>query len=485
LERWSELAEEEQVSAPSGAAGSPAGRRAVTACTGDELRRRGPGLGRTIGEGWSAEDRVALIGALGVDVLGAFLAVRDLGLCPVPLESSFTLEETAFAINDSGARHVVLDRNHLALADQLRPLTPYVEAWTVLDPATRPLGAVVARLGDPCGSLHYSAAATGRPVGYAVPDPVVQAAGRRDLDALLGGRSIDPGDRLLLATSLSDSAAVQLAVAAVEAGALLVLGDGVEAAELLSAFDVHRPTVVHLTPATAVAIVKAYEAGAVTDWVPQLVLITAPGCPPTVTHGLVQAWGTVVRIVYIGPGVGALAAVDGVDVLLYPGSVGAPLAGADGPRIRIAAGESGSGLIEAELPPGSGSWMSWGDRGILSNGRLTVLDQHHAGVLDDRRAAMPGAVEAALVDHPWVADAAVVAASGGRPGGLMTYVQATSDADPAGLEQALIESLRERLPVAWIPERIAILPSLPRTGTGKLDRRRLRSLDPFEGRDPV
>jgi len=476
------------VSAPSGAAGSPVGRRAISSCSGDELRRRGPGFVRPLGEGWSAEDRVALIGDLCVDVLGALLDVREHGLCPVPLESSFTLEETAFAINDSRARQVIIDAHHVAFADQLRPLTPYVEAWTVLGrglTVAPPLGNDVGRVGDPCGSLHYSAAPTGRPVGYAVPDPLVHAAGRRDLSALLGDRPIGPADRLLLATSLSDPAAVQLGTAAAHAGAQIVLADAVEATAVLDAFAAHRPTIVHLTPATALAIVKAYAAGAVSDWAPELALITAPGCPPSVTRGLVEAWGTVVRLVYLGPGVGAVAAIDGVDVLLYPGSVGELLDDTGAPRIRIAADGSGTGLIEAEQPAGSGTWVSWGDRGLLSRGRLTVLDQHQAGMDGERRVAMPQAVEAALVSHPWVADAAVVTGRAGRASRPMTYVQATTDAHLAGLEESLLEALREQLPSGWVPDRITIVSALPRTGAGKLDRRRLLSLDPLDGRDPV
>lgn len=475
------------MSAPSGAAGSSVGRRAITSFSGEELRRRGPGFVRILGEGWSAGDRVALIGDLGVDVLAALLAVRERGLHPVPLESSFTLEETAFAINDSRARQVVIDPDHVSFADQLRPLTPYVEAWTVLAsglPSSRKDTADP--VGDPCGSLHYSAAPTGRPVGYAVADPVTQVAGRRDIDALLGGRPIVSADRVLLATSLSDPAAVQLAVAAHEIGSDLVLGYGVEGTDIVGAIASHRPTIVHLTPATALAIVKAYEAGAVTAWTPQLALITAPGCPSSVTRGLVEAWGTVVRVVYIGPGVGAVAAIDGVDVLLYPGSAGVLLDDAGAPRIRIVADDSGSGLIEAEQPPGSGEWVSWGDRGILGGGgRLTVLDQHHAGMEGGRRLEMPQAVEAALVGHPSVADAAVVTGRSGRSGRPMTYVQATADAQLSGLEDSLLEALRELLPSGWVPDRITIVPTLPRTGAGKLDRRRLLSLDPFEGRDPA
>jgi len=470
------------VSAPSGAAGSTAGGRAITSCSAHELVRRGPGFARTPG-GWSAGDRVALIGDLSVDLLAAFVTLRERGLCPVPLDSSFNLEETAFALNDSRARQVVLDRDHAALAEQLRPLTPYVESWTVLHPgpAVAPVAGAV-RLGEPCGSLHYSAAPTGRPVGYSVPDPVAHDAGRRDLGALLGDRAVGADDVVLLATSLSDPAAAQLCIAAVEEGALLVLGHGVGAPDLLSAIDEHRPTVVHLSPATALAVAKAYQAGAVSVWPPELALITAPGCPPSVTRGLIESWGPVLRLVYLGPGVGAVAAHGGLDVLLYPGSAGRPLDDVGGPRIRIA---PGSGLIEAEHPDGSGDWVSWGDRGMIDRGRLTVLDQHQAGLEGERWLAIPQAVETALVGHPSVADAAVVTGRSGRSGRPMTYVQATPEVDPAGLEDELLAWLVDVLPGSWVPDRITVVPALPRTGAGKLDRRRLLTLDPFDGRDPA
>jgi non-ribosomal peptide synthetase component F len=297
--------EEEQVSAPSGAVGSTAGGRAITFCSAHELVRRGPAFARTPG-GWSAGDRVALIGDVSVDLLAAFVTLRARGLCPVPLDSSFSLEETAFALNDSRAREVVIDRDHAALAEQLRPLTPYVESWTVLHPgpAVAPVAGAAVRLGEPCGSLHYSTVPTGRPVGCSVPDPVASDAGRRDLGALLGDRTMSSGDVVLLATSISDPAAAQLCIAAVEEGAFLLLGHGAGAPDLLSAIDEHRPTIVHLSPATAIALADAHRAGAVSVWTPATALITAPGCPPSVTRGLIEAWGPVLRLVRLGPFVG-------------------------------------------------------------------------------------------------------------------------------------------------------------------------------------
>jgi amino acid adenylation domain-containing protein len=83
----------------------------------------------------------------------------------------------------------------------------------------------------------------------------------------------------------------------------------------------------------------------------------------------------------------------------------------------------------------------------------------------------PGEVEAALRLEPAVRDAAVQGltdASGGTE--LLAYVEAPGDAPSA---DALRAALQKRLPEALIPSRFVVLSSFPRTGNGKIDRRRL------------
>ncbi|KOV67057.1 hypothetical protein ADL00_16670 [Streptomyces sp. AS58] len=84
----------------------------------------------------------------------------------------------------------------------------------------------------------------------------------------------------------------------------------------------------------------------------------------------------------------------------------------------------------------------------------------------------PGEVEAALVSHPEVARAAVVARED-RPGDrrLVAYVvpEADRDVDPA----ALRAHAGRTLPPYMLPNAIVALAALPRTPNGKLDRRAL------------
>ena len=93
----------------------------------------------------------------------------------------------------------------------------------------------------------------------------------------------------------------------------------------------------------------------------------------------------------------------------------------------------------------------------------------------------PGEVRAALLTHPAVREAEVTAPPDGHGARrLVAYVAADPESLPTSLE--LRRFLEDRLPDWLVPSRILFLDALPKTASGKVDRRALPSPDEVEGR---
>jgi amino acid adenylation domain-containing protein len=82
----------------------------------------------------------------------------------------------------------------------------------------------------------------------------------------------------------------------------------------------------------------------------------------------------------------------------------------------------------------------------------------------------PGEIEAALLAHPAVRDAAVVTTGSGLEARLLAFLVC---ADPAPSLVLLKRHCAERLPYYMIIDKVRYLPALPRTRNGKVDRLRL------------
>ncbi|HEY2737616.1 MAG TPA: AMP-binding protein, partial [Thermoanaerobaculia bacterium] len=115
----------------------------------------------------------------------------------------------------------------------------------------------------------------------------------------------------------------------------------------------------------------------------------------------------------------------------------------------------------------------------LSDGQLEYLGRIDQQVKVRGFRIELGEVEAALLAHPAVREAAVVVQDGGA--GLAAYVvmMVTGETGEARLAQdPLRDFLRERLPGFMVPAAFVFLPAMPLTPAGKVDRRALARLRP-------
>jgi amino acid adenylation domain-containing protein len=121
-----------------------------------------------------------------------------------------------------------------------------------------------------------------------------------------------------------------------------------------------------------------------------------------------------------------------------------------------------------------------GDKGRLRpDGQLEYWGRVDDQVKVRGQRVEPGEVEAALLGHPAVARAAVVATDAGtRVAQLVAYVVLSDEGADGPAPAGIREYLRRRLPSALLPDRVEVLDEFPITSNGKLDRNALASLRP-------
>ncbi len=125
----------------------------------------------------------------------------------------------------------------------------------------------------------------------------------------------------------------------------------------------------------------------------------------------------------------------------------------------------------------AGDWLLTGDLGHMDDDGYFWFQGREDDVITSSGYRIgPGEVEDAILQHPSVANVAVVGVPDPiRTESIKAFVVLTEDVEPsAELEEALRESVRSRLAKYEYPREFEFLDSLPLTVTGKVLRRELR-----------
>jgi acyl-CoA synthetase (AMP-forming)/AMP-acid ligase II len=170
-----------------------------------------------------------------------------------------------------------------------------------------------------------------------------------------------------------------------------------------------------------------------------------------------------------------------------PGSVGVSagteLGVVDGSGGFLPAGEAGEVVIRgpgvmsgyvnnpaATAEAFFGDWFRTGDRGVLRDGYLYLEGRIKEMIIRGGENISPAEIEQALLAHPAVTDAVCFGVLDDKYGELpAAAVTLTGDVEP----RELIRFCRERLAAFKVPAVIHVLPEIPRTATGKVQRRRV------------
>jgi O-succinylbenzoic acid--CoA ligase len=369
-------------------------------------------------------DRVAIALPFGLDFAVAVHACLLRGAVAVPIDERLPEVERTAQVREAG---IVID-------------APLAGA------GSRP--AHVPDPGDPCLVVHTSGT-TGS------PRPVVLSYGNVLANALgcFAALGHSRSERWLCPLPLSHVGGLMVLLRSVIAGTTAVLDawrDDITIASLVPT-QLSRLLEAGTPPPSSLRVVML--GGAPAD--PTLLLRARDaGWPVAPTYGLTQTCSAV--------------------TVAEPGDVetsGAPLPGLD-----VAIAPDGEILVTGPTVSGGGT-LRTGDLGRLDErGRLVVSGRKVDTIVSGGENVMPAEVEAALLEHPAVAEAGVFGRPDAEWGEAVTAaVVLRAPAEPA----ALRAHCAERLAGFKVPKRIEIRDTLPRNAAGKLLRHALKGDSPL------
>jgi bile acid-coenzyme A ligase len=212
--------------------------------------------------------------------------------------------------------------------------------------------------------------------------------------------------------------------------------------------------------------------------------------PPQLTHRWAQLVGPERIIMAYGMTEGlGLTALRGDEWMSHQGSVGR---GIRGTEIRIL-GEDGTDLPPGEIgevflrTPRSAGYRYLGavprmkatDDGFATAGDMGYLDSHGYLYLADRRVDMivsgganvfPAEVEAALIDHPGIADVVVIGLRDPQWGRRVHAIIEPADPAAPPAPSDVIAYAKNRLAAYKVPKTVEVIDAIPRSAATKVNR---------------
>ncbi len=465
------------------------------------------------GLGLEPGDRVAILAHNRVEYLDAFFAAGKTGTILVTLGTRLTAAELAPILEDSGARAVLYDGE---LADRVEALrngaaAAAVERWVALDgprssespgdPAYADLVAAVdPALFEPtrCAPedvycLLYTSGTTGRPKGVMIPHRQIAWNGYNTVCCW----QLRADDVSSIFTPLYHAGGLMAFLGPIfTIGGTVVLHRGFDAAEIWRTVEAEGVTVVLGVPTIWKLLAEAPELE--TSDLSSLRCLYSGGAPlPTWIAEIYQRRGLTFKQGYgmteVGVNCFSMTVEESVAKL---GSIGKPmmhtevrLVDFDGGEARdVATGEVGEMWFRG--PHVSlGYWhrpeataASYLEDGWFRSGDLARRDEDGFFYIAGRAKDMiisggvniyPAEIEAVLLQHPGVRDAAVVGIdhpTWGEVGVAFVVPLAQGSADA----ESLVGFLGERLARFKLPKEIVYRQELPRTAYGKVVKGELR-----------
>ncbi|HUM17863.1 MAG TPA: AMP-binding protein [Candidatus Nitrosotalea sp.] len=371
--------------------------------------------------------------------------------------------------------------NPLLAGDERERILAHLGPKAILD--TEPAGetAELSTLTEPtaAGIILYTSGSTGQPKGAVLSHAALVAANESWAGPVMG---LADEDRVLAALPLAHSFGLNGALLApLLTGATVVLQERFSPEETLRAIARHRVTVF---PGVATMFARILESPALAGADLSSLRLAISGAAPC-PWALASEWRRRIGVRIVrGYGMTELfrpisyLAAEATD---RPDSIGRAVPGVE---LRVVEDElwirtpaAMDGYLRAPEETAAvlaDGWFKTGDLATISpDGYVSIVGRKRELILRGGYSVVPAEVEATLLGHPAVAEAAVVGVAHAELGEEVSAFVTLRTGARAEAEE-LIAFCRARLAGYKYPRRISIVAELPKTATGKILKARLK-----------
>jgi oxalate---CoA ligase len=448
------------------------------------------------GAGLKGGETVAIVLPNGLEFLVIFLALTRARLVAAPINPASKSAELHFFIAAGQARAVIAETGDSAAADAAAALTlpvwhPQLEPSGIVTLAqlSSSRGSVDTPSGDDVALLMFTSGTTGRP--KAVPLTHLNVL-RSALD-IASHYALTPVDRSLVVMPLFHGhGLIGAGLSTLASGGALIVPPRFSASTFWPLFREHRATWYTAVPTIHQVLLIRADSDGVPDRGPRFIRSCSAALAPAVLTNLEKRFGAPVLEAYGMTEASHQVASNPLPPLVRkPATVGfatgVEIGIIDETGRHLAANVPGEVIVrglsvmkgyrdnpEANAAAFIDGWFRTGDIGVLdTDGYLALTGRIKEMINRGGEKISPEDIEAVLLEHPAVAEAAAFGVPDTKYGEeVCAAVVLKSAADADGL----LAFCRPRLADFKIPKIIWITSALPKSTTGKIERRELAAL---------
>ncbi|ABF12017.1 long-chain acyl-CoA synthetase [Cupriavidus metallidurans] len=467
-----------------------------------------------VSRGLEAGDCIAVLVENHPGLIEIASAARRVGLYYTAVNTHLSPAEAAYVLKDCGAKLLIASPAMLPLVEAVRAadahaldlpvfvlagasnLPPGFEAYEAAISAFAPDATLPPR---PVGrDMLYSSGTTGHPKGIRRPLTPYEDRDKPELEIIAWRRAFgfDENTVYLSTAPFYHAAPLRYIMRTLDVGGTCVAMSKYDAEGALAAVERYRVTHSQWVPTMFVRLLglpdearRRYDLSSM-----KVAIHAAAPCPVHVKQAMLDWWGDILYEYYAGSEGAGTTSIGPLEWRKYPGSVGRASAGVihivDNAGNELPPNEVGmiyfSGVATFSYHNAPEKTRSaYNDKGWATYGDLGYVNEEGYLFLSDRRADLilsggvnvyPQEIESVLMQHPSVADVAVIGVPDPELGEVPKAVIELRDGKAAtpDLAQDIVDYCQGRLGRLKLPRTVVFDERLPRTPTGKLLRRELK-----------